>query len=352
MKTKITCLFILCLSFYPPVFGQASESDLLHESFTIKESFTYRVSDANDIHRLNEQDWASLGPHREVRTESRSVLTDGSEVFSTSILESSDAREWEHMPIRIYSDDEGMVIYDLNDQVLEQIPHSNFYLVSQDSLKQLRQNVGIPVMTGLPLYKDLDQESLLQLGVVVSGDEIAYQIKSASGEVAVNHRDLYILEQSFQKEFDIPFYIFTSYQKTEQGFLKPRFSRTQTLIKSPGGICIEQNQILEYELHEYYVRPDKVYYQDNQPEKEPFVIFPNPVQDKLHINYSKLDRTFHSAQTFRVEIIDKLNDPVWSKGGFSIFEDPVINLSNIPTGYYTLRIYQGVMIYSFKILKL
>ncbi len=353
MKSLLLKLAFISLGF--PLNGSAQNYDnmLLYEKTNVKELINFRIPDSTHNKRFTEQDWVMLSPMEETRTETRTITEEGMETNTFLISGSSRAEEWELMPLRILSDAEGISIYDAENHMVNYLPHSNSFLLGMDSLRELRLSSGIPVMVELPKFQDLDQESLLQAGAVITGTEKTYKIKTSTGEIEVNHPDKYIIERVFQQEFDVPFYTYTSFQTSKQGFLKPRYKKTLTLVRSYSGFCIEKIHALEYSLQEYFVQPSSIYRSEGEANSKVFSIFPNPVSDILHIQVaSSVLSSLSGDITYSVALYDNLNELVWQQQDFPMSQNGQVNLSFLPTGYYTLHIHRGDQINSFKLLKL
>lgn len=346
MKSSFTAL---CFTMLTPAFWSFAQEPgiMLHEESLITESVSFRLPDSIESERYTEQDWVMLSPSHEVRRESRTININGSEEYSILIQESSQAKDWELVPLHIVSDADGMSLFDKDGQLLELYPHSSYYLSLQDSLELLRRDHGIPVMTHLPYLEDMDQEALQNAGVVVTGDRNHYQIKSASGELEVNHHHNYLIQRRFDKEFGIPFYEYTSYETTAQGFLIPRMRKVHQLERTYSGFCVEQVSTWEQSESVYYVSPEYAITNKSEGITGPFQVFPNPVIDELSIKASP----GATNSSYEVFLYDSMYDLVLHKQGLSGRSEMKLDLSGLPPGYYHLRIQHARENYSFKIFK-
>lgn len=347
MKSSCSALCFLMLTSALKSFAQYP-GVMLHEESLIEESVSFQLPDSIESERYTEQDWVMLSPFREVRRESRTINTDGSEEYTILIQESSQEEPWDQVPLRMVSDEDGMSLFDERGEMLDTYPHSNYYKNLQDSLELLRREHGIPVMSHLPYLEDMDQEMLQNAGVVVTGDRNHFQIKSARGEVEVNHNHNYMIQRRFEKEFGTPFYEYTSYQTTDQGFLIPRFRKVHQLEQTYSGYCVEQVRTWQQSETVYYVSPIYAITAD-APEGStgPFRVFPNPVIDELSIKAS----VSLPARTYNLFLYNTMYDLVLQRQGLSARSVQALDLSGLPSGYYNLRIQHGQENYSFKIFK-
>ena len=346
MKSSFFACCWLLLATIPKVHSQ-DPGVMLYEESLITESVSFRLPDSIESERYTEQDWVMLSANEEVRRETRTIHKDGSEDYSILIQESSQAKEWEHIPLQIISDEDGLNLFNGDGLLLESIPHSDLYRGLQDSLEQFRVEEGIPVMTHLPYLEDLDQEMLQSAGVVVTGDSKHFQIKSVSGEVEVNHKYRYLKKWRFQREYGIPFYEYTSYAITDQGFLVPKFRKQLQLEQTYSGYCVEKVQTWQQDQLAYYVSPEHALIDVSENGEDVFTHYPNPVIDVLTLEAV----TPSSGRTYSVFIYNTLYDLVFQKHGLSYRSAQTLDLTALPSGYYTLRIHHGQKNYSFKIFK-
>lgn len=346
MKSSFSACCLLLLATIPKTHSQ-DPGVMLYEESLITESVNFLIPDSLEAKRYTEQDWVMLSPNQELRRETRTIHTDGSEEYSILIQESSREREWEHVPLQIVSDEDGARLFGADGQLLESFPHSNLYRNLQDSLAQLRLDEGIPVMTHLPHLEDLDQEMLQSAGVVVTGDRRHFQIKSVSGELEVNHEHHYLIKRRFQKEYGVPFYDYTSYASTDQGFLVPKFRKQRQLEQTYSGFCVEKVQTWQQDQLVYYVSPEHAFTDIMDNGEDSFALYPNPVVDELTLEAIRPS----SGSSYSVLIYNTLYDMVYQKHDLSISTAHKLDLTTLPSGYYTLRIHHGQKNYSFKIFK-
>ncbi len=353
MKTLFYKLLPLQIISIVGVNGQTQEGGLLYEKFEIRETVHYLIPDSTDAALFTEQDWVMLRPGEELRTETHAIDQDALETMSIQIVESSSAEDWEHMPLKIYSDLEGISIYDANEQLINFIPHSSPYLLASDSLRQFRLSKGIPVIYSFPQLNDIDQEAIMQAGAIITGNEEHYQIITATGEVEVNQNDLYIIERVFQPEFGVPYYSFTSFDRSSQGFLKPKLVKQLALSKTIGGFCVEKVHQKAFHNYEFYVDPEFIYSRENQRAPDYFSIYPNPVVDKLYFQTSpEIWQGQSDGEFCNVRLYDQLNELVFAWNRLEVQDIISVDLTSIPPGYYTLHLHWRSHSFIYKILKL
>lgn len=346
MKSSLSAFCCLILS--PWLRSVAQDAGvMLHEESLITESVHFLLPDSVDSESYTEQDWVMLSPFSEVRRESRTIDMDGSENYTILIEESSGHREWEQVPLQIVSDEDGMRLFDKEGELLDLFPHSTYYKNLQDSLKLMRKEHGIPVLRHLPYLMEMDQEILSKAGIVVTGDHDHYQVKSPLGEVEVDHPHRYIIQRRFEKEVGTPFYEYTSYRLTNQGYLIPHFRKVHQLEHTYSGFCVEQVFTWQQSESVHYVSPAHAMLENTGSSDVRFHVFPNPVIDKLTITTTKSG----SASTYSLFIYNNMYDLVLQRHGLHTAKDQRVDLSGLPPGYYHLRIHHARENYSFKIFK-
>lgn len=350
MKNRLACILTVVMLGAQFVKAQhEAPGAIFYEKYMVEENTRYQVFDSLDTKKFTEQDWVMLSPLQEKREEARTVKADGSEEYRILVTESSQSEPWEHLPVEILSNEEGLTIRDKENQLLQFIPHSAYYLRIQDSLKALRRERGIPALTDLPAASAINPAFSEDSGVVISGDQNAYQLKTAQGEIEVNRAELYTVERYFQKEPGIPFYHFCSYQRTPEGLLVPRLQKSRELVITHGGFCVEKTQTRQYHYLNYFLHPEHAFRPGTAVKPSPFKLYPNPVENILQIEYRE---TRAGSQRYSVVILNSLNRVSWQADKLTTDTPQRIDISHLDPGIYYVRLVIDDQVYHHKILKL
>ena len=353
MKTLYPFILLVSFTLYLNLNGQSPQDDIYRMKRMVYESIDYRLSDTLIAHQFTEQDWVDLSPMRETRYEEKRISNLGNEQFTCRIKESSRAKEWDHFPLKIYSDEEGITLFDSKDEFLEFLPHSPTFKSDQDSIKIMRQEYGIPMLTDLPQYHELTPLVFPGSGNVLIGDEEHFKLKTGNAEVEVNRSELLVIEHMYTPEFNEPFYRLTAYQRSPQGFLTPLLERVKRKHRTPSGFCIEEIRTHRLELIELYVDPSRVYTGLPSSENEHVSIFPNPVNDLLIVKLKSHTNSHTEKQViYHVTIINKWNQVVKTHSWDTYNQDLQLDVRSLIPGIYTLLIREGNNSYSHKFIKL
>lgn len=328
--------------------AQPSSQILLLEDYVVHEDITYRIPDSSVTNRFTEQDWVMLSPSAEVRREHREIDPEGHEVYRIAITQSSQAQPWEHYPLTIVTDLDGIMLYKPDGDILDVMPHSRRYRLSQDSLAWLRREKGIPMKTKLPELHELDDLMLEDAGASITGDRDAFQISNGNFELEVNNKELFILKRLNSREPGEVFYEYTSFLRTDQGFLIPQYTKTRMMITTHGGFCVEQVHTTKFSEVQHYVSPDHAISSWEEDEC-PFILYPNPLVDILNISTHKNSVNAHPWQ---MTVFNGTSESVWEHS-FVPTESPLpIDLSFLAAGLYTVRLNQGSQVFTFKLFKI
>lgn len=325
------------------------ETTLFYDSHLVNEQVEYLLPDKTSAEDMTEWDWVEMQPHKEITREISYVGENFERYSYIKILQTDRGNKWDYKLDSMVINPDASIIYDAEGAIISKMPHSETYLTTESKTREMMMNEGLSPALPFPSYEELSVEDIQNEGYHIEETENGYHIWNDFEEIFVNPSENIRVYQLLKEEYDIPYYVYESFEKSSQGYLYPVFKETMTKTLSKNGHCIVKLANEAFSDYELYYDPAVISNDREEPSVySDFSIFPNPADDHIEITYT--GEEFPST-SYQVQMTNHLNEVVLDRDNLNTANVEQIDLSGLPGGFYILRFSIAGYVFSKKIFK-